>query len=214
LFILVGLRFLPELRQHLSTAKRAHPFAAMFAVLRDRNHQNALLYSDTKSKTITDDITGAYTISYLNARLVEECARARRYKTDLDDHSIPDTLRPNPSSGDSPVLSKALNTLLRNTTCLFRRRAGRIILIPNTPLTREGGGRQDRAAVGDMAVWWLSSRHLACGHGRQPLWRPATPGAHSETASCRPEAKKAENRGRAWGTNKDSGGRHADEHPR
>ncbi|OGS94803.1 MAG: MFS transporter [Gallionellales bacterium RIFCSPLOWO2_02_FULL_57_47] len=45
LFVIVGLRILPELRQHISTDKRTHPFAAMFAVLRDANHLLALLLS-------------------------------------------------------------------------------------------------------------------------------------------------------------------------
>ena len=44
-FILLGLRLLPELRHHLSEVKRAHPFEAMFAVLRDANHLRALLFS-------------------------------------------------------------------------------------------------------------------------------------------------------------------------
>ncbi len=45
LFIMVGLRVLPELRQHISAEKQAHPFAAMFTVLRDPNHLRALLFS-------------------------------------------------------------------------------------------------------------------------------------------------------------------------
>ena len=45
LFILVGLRALPDLRHHIGTEKRAHPFAAMFTVLRDANHLRALLFS-------------------------------------------------------------------------------------------------------------------------------------------------------------------------
>ena len=73
LFILIGARVLPELRQHIAPAspfdtsggsgqastspsvpseaeraglvKRAHPFVAMFAVLRDTNHLRALLLS-------------------------------------------------------------------------------------------------------------------------------------------------------------------------
>lgn len=45
LFVIVGLRILPELRQHISEDKRAHPFVAMFAVLRDANHLRALLLS-------------------------------------------------------------------------------------------------------------------------------------------------------------------------
>lgn len=44
LFIFVGIRILPELRHHLSKEKRAHPFAAMFEVLRDPNHLRALLF--------------------------------------------------------------------------------------------------------------------------------------------------------------------------
>ncbi|CAG4882275.1 MFS transporter [Georgfuchsia toluolica] len=45
LLILVGLRFLPEMRHHLSAEKRAHPFSAIFTVLRDPNHLRALLFS-------------------------------------------------------------------------------------------------------------------------------------------------------------------------
>jgi predicted MFS family arabinose efflux permease len=45
LFLLIGWHFLPELRQHISTGKREHPFAAMFAVMRDVNHRHALLFS-------------------------------------------------------------------------------------------------------------------------------------------------------------------------
>ncbi len=45
LFILGGMRVLPEMRHHIDTEKRQHPFAAMFAVLRDPNHLRALLFS-------------------------------------------------------------------------------------------------------------------------------------------------------------------------
>ncbi|MGC2047601.1 MAG: MFS transporter [Gallionella sp.] len=45
LFIMVGWRILPELRQHISAHKRAHPFVEMFAVLRDLNHLRALLFT-------------------------------------------------------------------------------------------------------------------------------------------------------------------------
>ena len=45
LFILVGLRVLPEMRHHLGTQQRAHPFVPMFDVLRDPNHLRALLFS-------------------------------------------------------------------------------------------------------------------------------------------------------------------------
>ncbi len=45
LFILVGLHVLPEMRHHISAEKQAHPFAAMFTVLRDPNHLRALLFS-------------------------------------------------------------------------------------------------------------------------------------------------------------------------
>ncbi len=47
LFGFVALRTLPELRHHISAHKRAHPFEAMFAVLRDVNHLRALLLSAT-----------------------------------------------------------------------------------------------------------------------------------------------------------------------
>lgn len=39
----IGLAVLPELRQHIH--QRAHPFSALFAVLRDANHLRALLFS-------------------------------------------------------------------------------------------------------------------------------------------------------------------------
>ncbi len=45
LFVLVGARILPELRYHISDSKRAHPFSAIFDVLRDANHLHALLFS-------------------------------------------------------------------------------------------------------------------------------------------------------------------------
>jgi predicted MFS family arabinose efflux permease len=45
LFIGVGLRFLPELRHHLSEEKRAHLLSATFSVLGDANHRRALLFS-------------------------------------------------------------------------------------------------------------------------------------------------------------------------
>ena len=45
LFIVVGFLILPELKHHLSKEKRAHPFSAMFEVLRDANHLKALVYS-------------------------------------------------------------------------------------------------------------------------------------------------------------------------
>lgn len=50
-FIIIGMRILPELRHHISPAinsgqaKRAHPFSAMFEVLRDPNHLRALMFS-------------------------------------------------------------------------------------------------------------------------------------------------------------------------
>lgn len=43
--ILIGMRILPELRQHLSEEKRSHPFSATLEVLRDMNHLRTLLYS-------------------------------------------------------------------------------------------------------------------------------------------------------------------------
>ncbi|MBI4937858.1 MAG: MFS transporter [Nitrosomonadales bacterium] len=44
-FLIAGLRHLPELRQHISTGERAHTFEEMFAVVRDANHLRALLFS-------------------------------------------------------------------------------------------------------------------------------------------------------------------------
>ena len=45
IFILVGWRVLPELHHHLSREKQAHPFSAMFAVMRDGNHWRAMTFS-------------------------------------------------------------------------------------------------------------------------------------------------------------------------
>lgn len=45
LFLFVGWRVLPDIRHHLHTEKRAHPFSDLFAVLRDANHLRALLFS-------------------------------------------------------------------------------------------------------------------------------------------------------------------------
>jgi predicted MFS family arabinose efflux permease len=45
LFMLIALRHLPDVRHHLSAAKRSHPFSAMFEVLRDANHLRALLFT-------------------------------------------------------------------------------------------------------------------------------------------------------------------------
>lgn len=45
ILLLVAIRVLPELRHHLSHEKLAHPFSAMFAVLRDGNHWRAMSMS-------------------------------------------------------------------------------------------------------------------------------------------------------------------------
>jgi predicted MFS family arabinose efflux permease len=45
LFLLIALRHLPDVRHHLTGEKRAHPFSAMFEVLRDRNHLRALVFT-------------------------------------------------------------------------------------------------------------------------------------------------------------------------
>lgn len=45
LFIIIGMRTLPDLRHHISDEKQKHQFVAMFAVLNDANHLRALLFS-------------------------------------------------------------------------------------------------------------------------------------------------------------------------
>jgi predicted MFS family arabinose efflux permease len=45
LFIIVGLRVLPQLRHHIGVQRQAHPFVPMLDVLRDPNHLRALLFS-------------------------------------------------------------------------------------------------------------------------------------------------------------------------
>ena len=44
-FIVIALRVLPELRHHISSEKRLHPFVELFAVLKDVNHLRALFFS-------------------------------------------------------------------------------------------------------------------------------------------------------------------------
>jgi len=44
-FIIIGIRVLPELRSHISADKQAHPFVKIFTVLRDFNHLRALGFS-------------------------------------------------------------------------------------------------------------------------------------------------------------------------
>lgn len=44
-FIFIGRKALPELRQHLEQEKPLHPLSAPFAVLGDSNHRRALLFS-------------------------------------------------------------------------------------------------------------------------------------------------------------------------
>ncbi|NOT19494.1 MAG: MFS transporter [Sideroxydans sp.] len=45
IFMVVAVRVLPELRHHLSQEKQAHPFSALFAVMRDANHWRAMMLS-------------------------------------------------------------------------------------------------------------------------------------------------------------------------
>lgn len=149
----LNIEKLPFLKFNSQTIRMAEVFSGWCADALE----NALLYSDTKSRTITDDITGAYTISYMNARLVEECARARRYKTDLA-MIVLDILGYVEYSETEQreiltALSKALKTLLRNIDLLFSgEEPGRyIILMPNTPLVgaKVVGGKIVQL-VGDM----------------------------------------------------------------
>ncbi len=44
-FLIIGWRVLPEIHHHLSRQKQAHPFAALFEAVRDRNHLRAMLFS-------------------------------------------------------------------------------------------------------------------------------------------------------------------------
>lgn len=132
----VNIERLPFLKFNSQTIRMAEVFGGWCADALE----NALLYTDTKAKTITDDITGAYTIGYLHARLVEECARARRYKTDLA-FIVLDILGYVEYSETQQreiltSLSNALKQLLRNIDLLFSGdEPGRYyILMPNTPL--------------------------------------------------------------------------------
>ncbi len=132
----LNIEKLPFLKFNSQTIRMAEVFSGWCADALE----NALLYTDTKSKTILDDITGAYTPTYLHARLEEECARARRYKTELTMLALDIAEYANHSENEQrkilTSLSKALKTLLRNIDLLFSGdEPGRyIILMPNTPL--------------------------------------------------------------------------------
>ena len=45
IFMVVAIRVLPEIRHHMSQEKQAHPFSALFAVMRDANHWRAMTLS-------------------------------------------------------------------------------------------------------------------------------------------------------------------------
>jgi predicted MFS family arabinose efflux permease len=45
IFMVIAVRVLPEIRHHLNKDKLAHPFSALFAVMRDANHWRAMLLS-------------------------------------------------------------------------------------------------------------------------------------------------------------------------
>ncbi|MFA6122032.1 MAG: MFS transporter [Sideroxydans sp.] len=45
IFMVIAVRVLPELRHHMSSEKQAHPFSALFAVMRDANHWRAMTLS-------------------------------------------------------------------------------------------------------------------------------------------------------------------------
>lgn len=132
----VNIEKLPFLKFNSQTIRMAEVFAGWCADALE----NALLYTDTKSKTITDDITGAYTVNYMHSRMTEECARARRYKTDLAFIvlDIPGYVEYSEEQQREILtsLSKALKQLLRNIDLLFSGdEPGRyFILMPNTPL--------------------------------------------------------------------------------
>lgn len=131
----VNIEKLPFLKFNSQTIRMAEVFAGWCADALE----NALLYTDTKAKTITDDITGAYTTGYMHSRMTEECARARRYKTELS-FIVLDIVGYVDYSEEQQrevlnALSTALKQLLRNIDLLFSGdEPGRyFILMPNTP---------------------------------------------------------------------------------
>ncbi|MHC1701168.1 MAG: GGDEF domain-containing protein [Humidesulfovibrio sp.] len=189
---MLNIEQLPFLKFNSQTIRMAEVFSGWCADALE----NALLYTDTKSKTITDDITGAFTLSYMNARLAEECARARRYKTDLA-MIVLDILGyvEYSESEQREVLTslrKALKLLFRNIDLLFSGDVpGRyIILMPNTPLVgaKVVGGKIVQL-VGDMGSVVASvSGPLPVRMGGLGLWRVREqPGTHPGGGACGPE---------------------------
>lgn len=102
--------------------------------------ENARTYKETKDRNISDEITDAYTYTYLQERLKEEFSRARRYKTplsvlslDIVDFSVfSDQVKQDVLT----VLSLVLKNKLRDIDLLFHgSNPGRyVIILPNTPV--------------------------------------------------------------------------------
>lgn len=100
--------------------------------------ENARTYKETKDRNISDEITDAYTYSYLQERLKEEFSRARRYKTplsvlslDIVDFSVfSDQVKQDVLT----VLSLVLKNKLRVVDLLFHgSNPGRyVIILPGT----------------------------------------------------------------------------------
>ncbi|MBU1230088.1 MAG: GAF domain-containing protein [Proteobacteria bacterium] len=149
----LNIEKLPFLKFNSQTIRMAEVFSGWCADALE----NALLYTDTKSRTITDDITGAYTLHYMSSRLTEECARARRYKTDLAVIVLDILGYVAYSEAEQRrillSLSGALKQLLRNIDLLFSGdQPGRyVILMPNTPLVgAKVVGRKIVELIGSM----------------------------------------------------------------
>ena len=102
--------------------------------------ENARTYKETKDRNISDEITHAYTYTYLQERLREEFSRARRYKQPLsvlsldivDFSAFSDQVKQDVLT----VLSLVLKNKLRTVDLLFHGSdTGRyIIILPSTPV--------------------------------------------------------------------------------
>jgi len=102
--------------------------------------ENARTYKETKDRNISDEITNAYTYSYLQERLKEEFSRARRYKTPLSVLSLDiadfSTFSDKVKQDVLTVLSLVLKSKLRDVDLLFHgSTSGRyVIILPDTPV--------------------------------------------------------------------------------
>jgi len=106
--------------------------------------ENALVYSDAKAKSISDELTGAYSSAYLLQRLTEEVQRSRRYNLPLSLIAIEMVGFAQFSEQTKydlmVVFSKLVSSIIRGVDLFFQGDTPGyyLLILPNTDL---GGAR-------------------------------------------------------------------------